>query len=50
MGKNVLTVVVLVFAAIGLLCVIGAVAMAFTHGSMMAGMCNGSEGVMMNAG
>lgn len=50
MGKNILIGVVLILAAIGLVCVIGFIAMAFTHGSMMAGMCSGMEGGMMAPG
>lgn len=44
MGKKILMALVIIFAVIGLICVIGFLAMGFMHGSMMAEMCNGRMG------
>lgn len=52
MGKKVFMAVVFVFAAIGLIVVLGCIAMWLMHGSMMAGMCNemgGGEMQMMTS-
>lgn len=40
MAKKILIAMVLVFALIGLLCVIGFIAMGLMHGSMMGEMCS----------
>lgn len=46
MGKKILIAVVLVFAVIGLIGVIGFTAMWLMHGSMMGEMCSGMENRM----
>lgn len=41
MGKKILVAAIIIFAVIGLICVIGFIAMWFMHGSMMGDMCSG---------
>lgn len=44
MGRKILMALVIIFAVIGLICVIGFIAMGLIDGSMMAEICNGKMG------